>query len=114
MSLPIFFIFAVFLYGCGPNEKASTTLSTSLNQSAATISDGAAIFQKNCKICHGADGKLGLNGAKDLSMSVLSLPERINIITYGKNLMTPFGQILSTTEISAVAAYTIQLHTTPK
>lgn len=69
-----------------------------------------AIFRRNCVVCHGADGKLGLNGAKDLSLSPRPLAERIEIITHGKNLMTPFGAILSKTEIEAVATYSLSLN----
>lgn len=71
--------------------------------------DGQAVFRQNCTVCHGPDGKLGLNGAKDLSLSALPLEERINQITNGKNLMTPFSGILSPAEIKAVAEYTITL-----
>jgi mono/diheme cytochrome c family protein len=73
--------------------------------------DGPKIFRQNCVVCHGADGKLQLNGAKDLSISVLPLEERINQVTNGKNLMTPFKGILSPEEIKAVAEYTLSLKT---
>ncbi len=75
----------------------------------ASAPDGMAVFRQNCVVCHGADGRLGLNGAKDLTVSVVPLQERIEIITHGKNLMTPFGTILSPAEIAAVAAYTVSL-----
>ncbi len=68
---------------------------------------GSAVFRNNCVTCHGADGKLGLNGAKDLSASSLPLDGRIQIITNGKNLMTPFKALLSEAEIKAVAEYSI-------
>ncbi len=68
--------------------------------------DGMAIFKKYCVACHGADGKLGLNGARDLSQSALTLEERVSMVTKGKNMMTPFGEILSQEEIRAVAEYT--------
>ena len=68
--------------------------------------DGAAIFKKYCILCHGANGKLGLNGAKALTASTLSEPERIVIVTNGKNTMTPFKSVLSPEEIRAVVAYT--------
>ena len=71
--------------------------------------DGMAVFRKYCVLCHGADGKLGLNGAKDLSKSALPLEERIKVVTNGRKLMTPFGEILSPEEIQAVAAYTLTL-----
>lgn len=69
--------------------------------------DGMSVFKQHCVICHGSDGNLGLNGAKHLSESILPLEERINIITNGKNLMTPFRSQLSPEEIQAVAAYTL-------
>ena len=74
-----------------------------------TAREGASIFEKNCKLCHGIDGRLGLNGAKDLTISQVSLMERVKIITHGKNLMTPFGTLLSPEEIDSVAEYTLHL-----
>lgn len=71
---------------------------------------GAEIFRKNCVLCHGAEGNLGLNGAKDLSKSTLPVPDRIAIITNGKSAMTPFGKLLTPQEIEAVAHYTLTLN----
>lgn len=79
------------------------------NSDAPAAPDGMSIFRKNCVACHGADGKLGLSGAKDLSASELPLDARISIITNGKNLMTPFKALLSEAEIKAVAEYTLTL-----
>lgn len=67
------------------------------------------IFKTSCAVCHGADGKLGANGAKDLTVSTFTLEQRIENITNGKGLMTPFGSILKPEEIQAVAKYTMQL-----
>lgn len=104
-----FSILVLFLLACGSQDAPGAAKGLENPASHASETDGAAIFGKNCKICHGADGKLGLNGAKDLSISVLSLSERINIITHGKNLMTPFGGLLTPAEIEAVASYTLKL-----
>jgi cytochrome c6 len=71
--------------------------------------DGAVIFKKYCILCHGVDGKLGLNGAKDLTLSKLSEAERMVIVTNGRNTMTPFKGVLSEEEIKAVVAYTLTL-----
>ena len=71
--------------------------------------DGFQVFKKNCKTCHGADGSLGLNGAKDLRVSTLSIEQRIETITHGKGVMTAFETILSPEEIKAVAEYTTTL-----
>jgi mono/diheme cytochrome c family protein len=94
------------LTSCSEEKPAGATVSGSKGPSAP---DGMAVFRKYCVACHGADGKLGLNGAKDLSKSQLTLEERIQIITKGKNLMTPFGEILSEAEIKAVADYSVTL-----
>lgn len=93
-------------------ESAEARISRQTDSVAAEIAaapDGMAIFRQYCTTCHGADGKLGLNGAKDLSASTLSLDERIQTITYGKKVMTPFNEVLSPEEIKAVAEYTQKL-----
>lgn len=71
--------------------------------------DGEAIYKKYCTLCHGVNGKLGLNGSKDITISKLTEPERIVQITKGKNTMTPYEGILSPEEIKAVAAYSMTL-----
>lgn len=74
-----------------------------------TAIDAEKIFKINCVLCHGEDGKLGLNNSKDLTVSKLTLDERIAMVTNGKNLMTGFGSILEKDEIKAVAEYTFKL-----
>ena len=79
---------------------------------ASGIIDGInakQIFKQSCAVCHGVDGKLGANGSKDLSQSILTIEEKVNMITNGKGLMIAFGTILSPEEIKAVAQYTNQL-----
>lgn len=66
---------------------------------------GASTFKKYCTACHGADGKMGLNGAKDLTASALTQEERVQIITNGRKLMAPYKSILSAEEINDVATY---------
>lgn len=99
------------LLACG---SAPNTAGTAANAraSAGPVNhppDGKQIFSRYCVVCHGADGKLGLNGAKDLTQSALNLEERITQIAKGKNLMTPFEELLSPAEIRAVAEYTLTL-----
>lgn len=108
------FLIPLICLACESAEERikRTTAAAADSHAAATDTqpDGMAIFRRNCVVCHGADGKLGLNGAKDLSLSPRPLAERIEIITHGKNLMTPFGAILSKTEIEAVATYSLSLN----
>ena len=90
-------------------------LSFSCNQTpTATSSEpqpisGHQIFMKYCKLCHGANGKMGLNGAKLLPESTMSLEERINQITNGKGAMQPYKDLLSAEQIKAVAEFTMTL-----
>ena len=96
----IFSLFLVVLiFACGNQTNSNT----------GNAPDGEAIYKKYCTLCHGADGKLGLNGSKDISISTLTEAERIEQITNGKNTMTPFKGILSDEEIKAVAAYSMTL-----
>lgn len=92
---------AVFILACGGNGGGQL--------SAEELAKGKATFQKLCIACHGGDGEMSLNGAKKFSESVLSLEERVLVITNGKNMMTPYKGILSEEEIKAVAGYTIEL-----
>lgn len=68
--------------------------------------DASPIWKTHCQLCHGADGKLGLNGAKDLSASPLTVDERIQVITNGRNTMLSYANTLTKEEIAAVAKYT--------
>ncbi|MFN7327766.1 MAG: c-type cytochrome [Chitinophagales bacterium] len=112
MKLSTFLTLTMFALSCTSAseeiEKQAMAARTK-GGSSSTLVDGMAIYRKNCITCHGADGKLGLNGAKDLSASILPLHDRIQIITNGKNLMTPFKSILSEEEIKAVAEYSVGL-----
>lgn len=101
-----------FVMGCGSAEDKIAQQAKEAIQNSSDIHyvpDGAAVFRKNCVTCHGSNGNLGLNGAKDLTACTLNLDERMTIITEGKKLMTPFGSILSRQEIQAVAEYTLTL-----
>ena len=86
--------------------KKSPPKRTKVNNSEVS---GFQVFKQYCKTCHGANGALGLNGAKDLRESVLTLEERIQTITFGRGVMTPFEDILTKEEIKAVAEYTTTL-----
>ena len=95
-------VFATFAFciACGNNGDGA---------SKADLGTGKKVYKTYCVACHGIDGKLNLNGAKDFTTSTLAFAERKNIITNGKGLMTPFKEVLSAEEIEAVAAYTLEL-----
>jgi mono/diheme cytochrome c family protein len=63
--------------------------------------NGATIYATYCVLCHGKDGKLGLNGAKDLTRSPLTREEMIAVVTNGRNMMQPYKEVLTAAEIAA-------------
>jgi len=71
--------------------------------------DGKKIYKQNCVLCHGADGKLGANGSKDLTESTMNLEERKAIIKNGKGKMIGLGALLDDNEIKAVAEFSMNL-----
>jgi len=70
---------------------------------------GIAVYNSYCTACHGADGKLKLAGAKDLTVSTLT-PEQVkNLLENGKNAMPKFKTVLSPEELDAVIQYSVEL-----
>lgn len=90
------FLTAVTLFSCAENNPTTPDGKP----------DGKALYERNCSICHGDDGKLGSAGSKDLSVSTMSLEERMSIILNGKGGMAPFGDdLLNEDQRKAVAEY---------
>ena len=104
------FICLIVTLGCGGGESNETEKKGEAEKEVKTAKadgpNGEKIFRTYCITCHGIDGKLGLNGAKDLSVSEVTLEDRIAQVTNGKGLMTPFEGILSEEQIKAVVDYT--------
>lgn len=105
----------ILFISCG-GDKSSSSASNSPQKATESseskldpMTDGKKIYDTYCVACHGQDGKLQLNGAKDLSISELDRAEKINQVTNGKGLMTPYKGILSPEEIDAVVDYTFSL-----
>ncbi|MGI4823189.1 MAG: c-type cytochrome [Janthinobacterium lividum] len=76
---------------------------------AAPPAPGQLIFQQNCVRCHGKDGRLGLNGAHDLSKSNLNAFGRTYLVTNGMGKMPAFGKKLSPKQVEQVVAYSLTL-----
>lgn len=101
MKIKFVFIFmALIIFACG---------GTKVFTSNEELSYAKKKYDQFCVACHGRDGKLGINGATDLTKSISGTKSRIKTITRGKGLMTPFKGILKPEEIEAVAKYTIHL-----
>ena len=105
-----------FLISCGSDGSKDKTAEAPKKEVAAApvvdnIAAGEKVYRTYCIVCHGIDGKLELNGAKDLSKSVIPIEERITQVTEGKGLMTPFKGIISDEQIKQVSEYTFTLKT---
>lgn len=94
-------LFILMAIACAENAKSTGK--------ADDMAVGVEVYKKYCLLCHGADGKLGLNGAKDITTSTMTLEERVALISAGKNTMTPFEGILTPDQMRAVATYTMNL-----
>ena len=76
---------------------------------AAPPTPGQLIYQKNCQRCHGKDGRLGLNGAHDLTKSNLNEFGRTYLVTNGMRKMPSFSKTLTPAQIEQVVAYSLTL-----
>ncbi len=96
-KLLVFCAFIAIVLSCAdkPNKK--------------TLAQGKKLFKQNCVICHGIDGKLGMNNSKDLTISTLTKEERVSIVKNGKGTMNAFKAILKPEQIQAVVDYTFTL-----
>jgi cytochrome c6 len=76
-------------------------------RAAAPVPPGQALFQQNCARCHGANGKLGRNGAHDLTKSNLNAFGRTYLVTNGLGKMPAFKTKLTPAQIEQLVAYTL-------
>ena len=81
----------------------------SVGAQAAPPAPGQLIFQKNCVRCHGKDGRLGLNGAHDLTKSNLNAFGRTYLVTNGMGKMPAFNKTLTPDQVAQVVAYSLTL-----
>ncbi len=112
-SLAVLSLFLI-LYSYGISETKSPIFKREKVEILAgsdPVAVGHDVYTKICQNCHGADGKAGLSGAKDLTMTTLSYEEQIAIITNGKNAMKGNKSVLSEEQIVAVTNYIATLKT---
>jgi len=69
------------------------------------LSNAKAIFEQECARCHGADGKQGLAGAKDLTVSQLTDAQKKEMILKGKGVMSGYEGRLSEQEVDNLVLY---------
>jgi mono/diheme cytochrome c family protein len=99
----------LIIYSYGVSETKAPLMKKESTPVAEGPADGKAIYESKCMNCHGADGKLGLSGARDLTTSALTHDEKKDIILNGKNAMMGFRDQLSDEQVEAVITYINEL-----
>lgn len=97
-------VLLIAAYGMAEMDKVGVERATIAASAQPTV-QGKAIYEANCIICHGADGKMGLNGAKDITATELTDAELLNLLQNGKNSMPPYKAIYNEKELGSVIAY---------
>lgn len=92
------FMFIVAAYGLAEMSRTKKV--------SNEITDGKALYETSCAVCHGNDGKLGMAGASDLSQTPLQQSEIVNIILNGKNAMPKVA--MSEEQANATAKYVLE------
>lgn len=102
-----FYAFAVAKQDSLTLQKQKFVIPAAVAESEVTrtVDEGKIIFEAKCVLCHGPDGTLMLNGAKDLSVSKLSSVEILEIVSKGKGLMPAFSEELDGKQLKALTIY---------
>ena len=101
----------VGIYGLAEMAKKRPYMDTNVDLtqiSAGSIQHGEELYTKNCKICHGAEGDMGLGGASNLKNSTLTDTEIVNVISNGRGNMAAYKQ-LNDQDLEALKNYLITL-----
>lgn len=103
----IFFavITTLVVAGCG----GSTSAEPAASKSKEPMLPGQVVFVQHCKLCHGAKGDLGLSGAANLKISLLTQDEIKHVVTNGRKAMPAWGQQLTPEQINQVSEYVLSL-----
>ncbi|MEL6846803.1 MAG: cytochrome c, partial [Bacteroidota bacterium] len=67
--------------------------------------DGAQLYKKNCKVCHGKDASKETKKIPSLMLSEVDADGMREMIINGKETMPAFGEQLKEGEIEAVISY---------
>ena len=79
------------------------------NPSASAPGDGEILYNMQCANCHGRKGNMGISGAKDLTVSVLTRDSMLAVVTRGRGAMMPYGELLKRAQIQAVVDHALSL-----
>ena len=99
------YLFAALVSGVLAMTACGGSSQTEANSTSGKTISGEQIYNDNCVICHGVDGKAQMAGATDLSVSTLNAEAASAVITNGRNGMRSFSSELTKDEIDAVVKH---------
>lgn len=96
-----------------PRLLSAAAIVCLLSTAAHAQNNGATLFQSNCLMCHGADGKGSTPTGQALKVVNLHSPEVVkmsdaelaNVISKGKKSMPAFGSRLTSSQIESLVSY---------
>jgi cytochrome c6 len=97
---------SVFFAACSGNNNKTVEQHSDAPKVAAS---GEELFMTHCKTCHGADGTMGLSGAKNLKLSTLDKASIVNQVTNGKGMMASFKDRIAPEDIDKIADFVLTL-----
>jgi cytochrome c6 len=103
--VPLMLVASFAALACGDGQASSP----SAMADGGPGSKGEELFNTNCTLCHGRNGDLGMGGAKDLTVSVLTREQMIAMVTTGKGAMMPYKNVLTPKQIEAVVDHARKL-----
>lgn len=74
-----------------------------VEQNGMAATDGKSLYEANCKLCHGDDGKMGAMGAADLSKTAMDVNTIKQTILNGKGNMAKIE--MSEEQATAISSY---------
>jgi mono/diheme cytochrome c family protein len=98
------FILILAAFGMGEMMKHQEAKKPEKAANADGTINGQEFYKANCATCHGADGKLKMAGAFDLSITQLSNDSISSIIQNGRNTMSKING-LTPEQAKAIAEY---------
>jgi mono/diheme cytochrome c family protein len=106
-NILLFTMIALVVIACGNADPGTGIAAMAAVEEQP--SEGAKIYKQYCLTCHGLYGDMGASGAANLQESKLTLEQRVEVITNGRNTMTGFKTLMSEDKIKLAAQYTFEL-----
>ncbi|MET3115409.1 mono/diheme cytochrome c family protein [Pedobacter sp. CG_S7] len=71
--------------------------------------EGKTLFIQYCSACHGNDGKKGVNGAKDLTVTKKGIDKIIKRINEGKGNIPGYKETFNNQQVTEISKYVWKL-----